>query len=132
MTRHQSRESAFVLVFEKMFNGDVDMDEIIAFAKEAQTFELDDFAVQLAKKTFENKDEIDSVINKNLFKWSPERISKVTRAVLRIAVCEILYTDVPAAVAANEAVEISKTYSTEADASFVNGVLSSVIKTVNK
>lgn len=132
MTRHQSREAAFVLVFEKMFNSDIDVDEMITFANEAKTFELDDFAVKLAKMTMDNEEKIDTLINNNLIKWSPNRISKVSRAVLRIAVCELLYTDIPAAVAANEAVEISKTYATAADASFVNGVISSVIKAVNK
>ena len=54
-------------------------------------------------------------------------------AVLRLAVAEIMFNeDVPANVSVNEAVEIAKTYGTVEDASYINGVLSSVVKKLNK
>lgn len=131
MTRHQSRESAFVLVFEKMFNSELSLDDMITYARQAGSFEVDTFAENTAKGVEENKEEIDGIINENLVKWAPDRIPKVTRAMLRVAVYEIKYTSVPRAVIANEAVEIVKTYSTDKDASFVNGVISSVLKKEN-
>ena len=57
---------------------------------------------------YDNIEAIDAVINKNLVGWSAKRISRVSRAVLRLAVCELMFTDVPVGVAINEAVEISK------------------------
>ena len=72
--------------------------------------------------------QIDEIISENLVSWSLSRISKTSRAVLRLAVYELKFTDVPVGVAINEALEICKKYSTEADASFVNGVLASVSK----
>ena len=56
--------------------------------------------------------------------WKSERISRTARAILRIALCEILYMeDIPAAVAINEAVELDKNYDDPETVAFVNGVL---------
>lgn len=132
MTRHESREAAFIIIFEKMFHNDMDIEEIINVAKESEIFDVDDFAKKLIETVMLNIDEIDGLINENLVRWSPERIAKVPRAILRISACEIKYTDIPVAVAVNEAVELAKKYSTAQDASFVNGVLASVAGKVRK
>ena len=58
-----------------------------------------------------------------------QRLSKMSLAILRLAVCEIKYIeDVPSGVAINEAVEIAKLYCDESEPSFVNGVLAAVAK----
>ena len=58
-----------------------------------------------------------------------ERLSRTTLAILRCAVCEILYLDdVPDSAAVNEAVELGKRYDTEQAASFINGVLGSFLR----
>ena len=77
-----------------------------------------------------NIEEIDSIISNNLSQgWVINRISKVALAVLRLAIYEIKYEDdIPDAVSIDEAVEICKTYSTSEDASFVNGVLGTVVR----
>ena len=78
----------------------------------------------------EHEAEIDELISKNLKKgWTLRRISKTAHTVLKIAIFEMKYLDdVPAKVAANEAVELAKRYGDESDPSFVNGLLASVIK----
>ena len=87
----------------------------------------------MAKKVYANLDEIDSLINENLVGWSAKRISKVSRAILRLAVCELLYSEnMPVGVAINEAVEIAKKYATPDDASYINGVLGSFVKKLEK
>ena len=69
------------------------------------------------------------MISEHSKQWSIERLPKVSLAVLRLAVGEIKYNDeVPESVSVNEAVELAKTYGTAEDASFVNGLLSSVLK----
>ena len=74
-------------------------------------------------------EQIDSVISKNIRGWNMQRISKVTLALLRLSVYEILFDDtIPAGVSANEAVELAKKYGGKDDAPYINGVLSSVIK----
>lgn len=133
MTRHEARELAFVLIFEKSFQEDVTIVELIENALELEIFPTNAFAENLAKKVYANLDEIDGLINDNLVGWSAKRISKVSRAILRLAVCELLYSEnIPVGVAINEAVEIAKKYATTDDASYVNGVLGSVAKKIQK
>lgn len=61
--------------------------------------------------------------------WKLSRLSRMTMAVLRLAIYEIRYADdVPAGVAINEAVELAKRYDTAEAASFINGVLGSVVR----
>lgn len=69
-------------------------------------------------------DIIDSKISEVSKGWTLDRIGKVELALLRLAVFEILYDDsVPASVAINEAVELSKKYGQQESYSFVNGIL---------
>ena len=130
MTRHESRELAFILVFEKAFQEEMSVIELIENALELELFPENAFAETLARKVYDNIEVIDNVINENLVRWSAKRISRVSRAVLRLAVCELMFTDVPVGVAINEAVEITKKYGSEEDASYVNGVLGAVAKKV--
>ncbi len=133
MTRHEARETAFIVLFEKLFRPDDSIDEIISSAEESEFFEANDYIRNVADKVSEKNGDIDAIIEKNLVGWTIKRISKVSLAVLRLAVCEILYfDDIPVSVSINEAVEITKKYSTEQDASFVNGVLGSVSKSVDE
>ena len=133
MTRHEARELAFVLIFEKSFQEEVSIVELIENALELEIFPTNAFAENLAKKVYANLDEIDALINENLVGWSAKRISKVSRAIMRLAVCELLYSEnMPVGVAINEAVEIAKKYATADDASYVNGVLGSIAKKIKK
>lgn len=130
MTRSESREQAFILIFEKEFNAEYSIDEIIEAAKDAELFETGNFARELSSKTLEKIDELDEIIIANLKGgWKINRISKVSLAILRLAVCEITeFDDIPISVSINEAVELSKKYASEDDSSFINGLLSSVSK----
>lgn len=131
ITRKEARNQAFMLVFEKSINGN-DTEDILEAAKECRDFSEDDdgYTIQAFTGTFENIDEIDSIISDNLSTgWTISRISKVALAVLRLAIFEIKYMDeIPEAVSIDEAVELCKTYTTADDASFVNGVLGTVVR----
>ncbi|NLB36489.1 MAG: transcription antitermination factor NusB [Clostridiales bacterium] len=129
MTRRQAREKAFALLFEKSFNSDVSMRDIIDFALSERLMAIDSFSSSIALKAWENIFEIDDLIEKNAIGWKKSRISKVTLAILRLAICELLFFDeIPVSVSINEAVELCKIYADEADASFVNGILGSISK----
>lgn len=130
MTRTEAREQAFIIIFEKEFNSDYSLEEIIDAAREAELFEVDDFARSLSEKTLSGIDRLDSEITSNLRNgWKISRISKVSLAILRLAVCEMLdFPDIPSSVSINEAVELTKKYAAQEDASFVNGLLASVNK----
>lgn len=75
----------------------------------------------------QHRDEIDAVIKKNLENWSFDRLAKVDRNILRLAVYEMNHSeDVPAKVAVNEAIELAKYFSDERAGKFINGVLSKI------
>ena len=128
MTRKMAREEAFILIFEKAFN-DSSVDEILELAADVRELKPDDYIKTVFKGVFENLEEIDSLISENAVGWKIERISKTALSVLRLAIFEIEFMDdIPEAVSVNEAVELCKKYATKEDASFVNGILSTVIK----
>ncbi len=129
MTRHESRELAFILIFEKSFQKDISVTELIDSAVELELFPHNDFAEGLARKVYLKLEEIDAIISENLVGWSAKRVSKTSMAIMRLAVCEMLFGDeVPVGVAINEAVEIAKKYASPDDASYINGVLGSIAK----
>ena len=129
MTRTEEREQAFIFVFEKQFNDDVDTDELMSYAYETECSEKSLFSESLTKTVYENLDAIDEVIEKYSIGWKKERLPKVTLAILRLAIAEIMYLDsVPSSVSANEAVELAKKYGASSDASFINGILGSYIR----
>jgi N utilization substance protein B len=73
--------------------------------------------------------ELDREINAALTGWSPERVGVVERAILRLALLEMIYLpETPAKVAISEAVDLAKTYSSDDAARFVNGVLDHILK----
>lgn len=128
MTRKQAREEAFILIFEKVFN-DCTAQEIIEIAAEARDLKPDEYIKTVFFGVYDNLDEIDGLISENAVGWKIERISKTALCILRLAIFEILHMDdIPASVSINEAVEIAKKYASGEDASFINGILSTVVK----
>ncbi len=129
MTRREAREQAFIVLFEKIFDNDATISEIVASAKEAELIKINSFAENTLNAVEENFSEIDELIEANSQDWTISRLPKVTLAILRLAVAEIKYIDdVPNGVAVNEAVELAKKYGTNEDASFINGILGTIAK----
>lgn len=129
MTRSQSREQAFALLFEKSFNPETDMEDIITLSLENDIIEPDEFASMLAQTAWDKLFSIDAIIEKYSKNWKKHRISRVALAAMRLSVCELMYIpEVPVGASINEAVELCKKYATADDASFVNGVLGSVAR----
>ena len=128
MTRHESRQEAFCLLFEKTFT-DQPIDDIIEGATETRDLQVSEFTLTLAKGTEEHLTELDALIESKLKYWKISRISKVSLAILRMAAFELQYVaDVPMSVTINEAVELAKQYASEDDYAFVNGVLGAIAK----
>ena len=128
MKRHEAREVAFIIIFEKSFQSETPLDEIIDSAAESEFFEVNQFVTRTVRSVFDHLPDIDGTIEQYLVGWSKDRLSRVARAVLRLAVYEILFSDVPDGVAINEAVEITKKYSEQKEAAYINGVLGSVAR----
>ncbi len=128
MKRSVARESAFLIVFERIFNN-ADLNEVIEAAQQIRGLEVDDFTVKLVGGVADNLDKIDDLIQQNAKGWDISRLSKVVLVALRVAIYEMIFIEsIPISVSINEAVELTKKYSTKEDSSFANGILREISK----
>lgn len=82
------------------------------------------FAEELARGVAKHREGIDALVTAASEHWNPERMALVDRAILRLAVFELLHReDIPPKVTMNEYIEIAKKFSTEDSGAFVNGIL---------
>ncbi|MBQ7543113.1 MAG: transcription antitermination factor NusB [Clostridia bacterium] len=129
MTRHEAREQAFLLLFDRSFHPEMPLEDVIALAAEDEMVALDDdFARPLVQQICDALAQVDAAIEQNLRGWKMNRISRVSLSVLRLAVGELLFCDTPVGAAVNEAVELCKVYAAPEDVSFVNGVLRAYLR----
>lgn len=88
---------------------------------------MGDYAESIVRGVVEHQSRVDALLSEHSRGWTLERMPAVDRAILRIAVYELLYSlDVPPAVAVNEAVDAAKLLSTDDSPKFVNGVLGQI------
>lgn len=102
--------------------------EIAEFATLESEGEVKNYAVTIAEKFQENHEYIDGQIQKFAKGWDIQRLVKMDKDILRIAIIELLYVkDAPMKVIVDEALELAKKYSTDESSSFINGLLAKVI-----
>ncbi|MCG7375677.1 transcription antitermination factor NusB [Paenibacillus sp. ACRSA] len=90
------------------------------------------YVTDIVKETWNQKEAIDGLLVDYLKGWQISRLSRVDRQILRLATFEMVFReDVPAKVAVNEAIELSKHFGTDESGKFVNGVLGRMIQEVN-
>ena len=131
MNRSKSRELAFKLVYEREIQKEVDDDELEIFleANEIENDEVKEYLKDILFGISENQEKITELIKKNLKEnWEIDRVSKINISLLKVAIYEIIYKNIPYKVAINEVVELAKKYSDEQGSSFVNGILASIVK----
>jgi N utilization substance protein B len=140
MSRRVAREYAIQFLFSLDFNKADDVEnqlEEFLLHRDAHREEEEsalnksskDYAVEVIKGCLQHMEEIDKLIEFHTTGWKKERIAKVDLAILRLAIYEIVFNnEVPDSVAANEAIELAKKYSTDESGSFVNGVLGKIIR----
>ena len=133
MKRTEARKLAFELLFEHEFEFYDNMSQTLDTAAEER--EIDGGDAYVKKVTLgveEHIKELDGIIGKYAVGYKIDRISHVSRSILRLALYEILYVeDVPAGAAINEAVELAKTYEGEESGAFVNGILGEFVRKEN-
>lgn len=126
MARPIAREAAMQLVFEQIFGGEGETQalvDLIDYNPGESDRQYIDMVVAGVK---EHASELDSEISACLRGWTIQRLSRVDLAILRLSVFEMKYAQLPAAVSINEAVELTRKYSSESSCSFVNGVLGTI------
>ncbi len=98
----------------------VELPELIQLSSQ---YEVREYALELIGTVHRRRKEIDEKLESALVDWQLNRLARIDRDILRIATAEIVFLDIPAKVAINEAVEIAKRYSDEEGYRFINGVL---------
>lgn len=146
MTRANARELAVHLIYGRDFTGE-EPEQIVSvrLAKEyytklsqendiyaerpsrAQIAYLDKVVSGVANR----EEDLNAQIQKYAIGWDISRISRLTRAIMQLAIYEILYVeDVPTGVAVSEAVRLAKKYDGDDTGSFVNGILGSFARSL--
>jgi len=126
--RHRARELAVQVLFHLEFNpGDPGESFDLLCRCFSPPKEVRAFSRELVLGVWENKEDLDRLISRASKNWRIERMSRVDRNILRVAVFEVVYAgDIPPKVSIDEAVELGKKYGAEDSGAFVNGVLDSI------
>ena len=121
MKRREAREKALQTLFQ-LENTELTIEDAMSHVLEGQN---DPFYEKLVRGTTEQIAQIDESLKTKLENWSLDRLPKIERTVLRLAVYELLFMqDAPSKVVMNEAIELCKTFGDDKSSKFVNGVLS--------
>ncbi len=138
-SRHLSRSIAIQSLYEWDFYGMVSGKIDSITEKNIKEFgpglEDSDFVWKLVQGTIEHLPQIDKIIKEAAPEWPIEQITIIDRNVLRIGLYELLFSskeEVPPKVAINEAIELAKTFGGENSGKFINGVLGTVFKQIEK
>jgi N utilization substance protein B len=131
--RHLARQAALQTLVSLLLHPEK-AEDIIAFVHK-------EFAPQLTNITFttnivlgvlEHQSQIDEIIQKFAPEWPIQKLDPVERTVLEMGTYELYHTDTPPAVIINEAVDLAKEFGDDTAGRFINGVLSSISKTISK
>ena len=132
MNRSAIRENAFKLIYSLEIQQPENIEEQIELYLESNNIneeEAKKYISDVILGTRNNEEEILKNIEKNLKEeWKINRISKMDLSILKLAIYEIKYTEIPYKVAINEAVELAKKYGEDKSKNFVNGILASIVK----
>jgi N utilization substance protein B len=127
LKRREAREIVVGLLFESEFRADESYVEIFARSAEEREIPEDPYVRNAYYTIFEQREAIDEQIGKHAHGWRTDRMSKLSRSILRLAVYEMLYEkEIPYSVSINEAVELAKKFDDDKARPFINGILNSV------
>lgn len=146
MTRGNARELAVHLIYGREFTGE-EPEQVVSIRLDKEYYEklkaenevyaerpsrnqlryIDTVVAGVANR----EEDLNAVISKFSIGWDVSRISRLTRAILQLAIFEILYVeDVPTGVAVSEAVRLAKKYDGDDTGAFVNGILGSFARSL--
>ena len=132
MNRTEMRELAFKLIYSLEIQSPDNIEEQIELyfqQNEIEDQKVIEYIEDIISGVNKNKAEIEDIIKKCLTeKWTIERISKINLSILKLAVYEIKYKDIPYKAEINEAVELAKKYGEDTSSRFINGALATAVK----
>ena len=130
MNRSSIRELTFKVLYSQEIQEKYDDEQIELYfeSNDIQDEKVKDYVKLVSKEIKEKEEEIIKIISSKLTeKWKIERIAKVDLTLLKLAIYEIKYKDIPYKVEINEVVELAKKYAEETSPSFINGILASFV-----
>ena len=132
MKRSAIRELTFRLIYSLEIQKPENLEEQIELYLECNEVEDEEAKEYIKDAIFginEHIEEIQELIEKNLkADWKIDRISKIDLSLLKLAIYEIKYKEIPYKVAINECLELAKKYGEETSRNFINGILASIVK----
>lgn len=130
MNRRMAREKALQSLFQMDLSNEIAQ---VAIENVLDGEKKDGFLEELVVGTCKKQEDIDQLLQQHLKNWSLDRLVNIDRSILRMALYELLYMkEIPVNVTLNEAIELAKAYGTDESSRFINGVLSSVIQSIEK
>ena len=131
MNRSAMREVAFQFLYGAEIQQELDVNQIDDFLKnnEIEDDATKKYIYEIVKGIQENEKDITNLIMKNLKPdWPIDRVSKVSLSLIKLAIFEINYQNLPYRAIINEVVELAKKYGEDTSKQFVNGLLASIVK----
>ena len=132
MNRTAIREKAFKLIYSleiQKYDSLKEQIDLYFVSEDIQNVDAKAYIEDAVLGIENHKKEIVNLIEKNLKSdWKIERISKIDISILKLAIYEIKYKEIPFKVVINEAVELAKKYGEDSSKNFVNGILASIVK----
>ena len=140
MNRHEVRKEVFKAVFMNEFHDTQEMEDVIKtflggrdnaeaedLAKNNKTPEDEAYIKTKSEDIIAKLPEIDELINASVDGWKTTRMAKVDLTLIRLALYEIKFENIPVGVAINEAVSLADEFGTDSSAGFVNGALAKLV-----
>ena len=128
LTRSELREKIMTILYQiNVYTTnkiEYNVDDII---KEVNPID-NEFVKDVVYGVIINKEELDSIANKYLNKWTIDRLGNTDQSIIRMSIYELLYTKTPEVVVINEAIELAKLYSDDDVKNMINGVLDKIYK----
>ena len=125
--KRQARRVVFELLYESEYHPESTPEEIFALAVEGREIDAQNpYIKRVYFGIMSHMEDLDILIGKHAKGWRTNRLSRVSRAVLRLGAYEMAYDGTPAPIVINEAVELSKTFDDEKARAFINGVLNAI------
>ena len=130
MSRRAARELSMKVLFDMHMNNDFDLNRIEYHLEEESIGERQhDYIYGVLTMAVNNLAQIDKIIESYSKGWKLDRIANVDLAILRLALCEILYMkDISYRISINEAIELAKIYGSDETPSFINGILGKYVE----
>ena len=128
LTRSELRKNIMTILYQinlyTLNKIEYNVDDVI---KEVNPID-NEFVKDMVYGVITKKEEIDSIANKYLNKWTIDRLGNTDQSIIRMAIYELLFMDTPDIVVINEAIELAKLYSDDSVKNMINGILDKIYK----